>query len=267
MKRSPGGKVGMAAIARMRKLAGTIYRGFVPIVRQHRDIRAYVSIAEEEGFEHIHYGYWDEGSRDFKLAQETMYLKIRSLIPDGVSTVLDIGGGIGGVSNQLARDGYEPLCIVPDKALISVGTKRFPGVRFLKGTAEEFTVHQTYDAAVMIESYQYFSIKPRAIANTTRSLSDRGCVIFAEEFSLTSDSFPREETLISYMTSNGYSLDLRIDITRQVLPTCRYIYEKFGEKMSGLAERWRGNEELYSSGARQYLLMRFKADSSRTRPV
>ena len=250
----------LTAYLRLRRRVGKVYRKFVPIVTRHRDIRAYASIAEEYGLEHIHYGCWDHEGQDVKVAQDNLYLKIKSLIPANVRTIVDVGGGIGGVSNHLAQDGYEPLCIVPDPALIAIGEKKFPRVRFLRGTAEEFSAPaKTFDAAVMIESYQYFSKKPQAIANITRHLAKSGCVVMAEEFSLIPDPLPKEEVLLSYMQSNGYSLETRIDISKQVLPTCRYIYETFGDRMKPLADQWKNNEKVYLSGERHYLLLRFTA--------
>jgi ubiquinone/menaquinone biosynthesis C-methylase UbiE len=133
-------------------------------------------------------------------AQENLYQnKIKPMIPSSAKTILDIGGGIGGVSNQLTKDGYKTLCIVPDEAIIKIGRKKFPNLSFLKSTAEQFTVPQKYDAALMVESYQYFSDKPKALSNTISHLSDHGCVIVVEEFSLIADGAPKENDIVSLM--------------------------------------------------------------------
>jgi len=209
------------------------------------------------GLEHIHYGYW-QASDDISAAQENLYQQVKSLIPNNLKTILDVGGGIGGASNRLAGDGYEPVCIVPDPALIAAGSQRFPRVRFLEATAEGFSIARKFDAAVMIESYQYFSDKHRALANVTRHLNAAGCVVFAEEFSLVAgDSLPTERSLVSYMWSKGYTVDSRIDITKQIIPTCRYVYEMTEEIAPELADTWKSNERRYLKGERQYVLLRF----------
>lgn len=252
-----------------RRLAAKVYHTLIAPARRHSDIRAYASFAKEHALEHIHYGYWQAGD-DIKAAQENLYQQVKSLIPKDVATILDVGGGIGGASNRLDHDGYQPVCIVPDPALIADGSKRFPRVRFLEATAEDFSVAKKFDAAVLIESYQYFSKKPQAIANVTRHLGGASCVIFAEEFSLAADDpLPKEEQLISYMRSNGYALDSRIDVTQQILPTCRYVYEMLSGTVPQLASAWKKNESQYLAGARQYLLLRFRpvAESARNAKI
>lgn len=255
-------KAGNTVIKPIRKLAGRIYRKLFPVVTRHWDIRVYAYAAMQMGHDHLHYGYWDNDTEDIGRAQDNLYKKIRSLIPSNVRTVLDVGGGIGGVSNQLVKDGYKPLCIVLDRALISAGRKRFPHVRFLRGSAEHFRVRSKYDAAVMLESYQYFTYKPRALANIVRHLANHGCIIVSDEFSLLSDpvvGMPKEEDLLAQMQANNYFLETRVDITDNVLPTCRVVYEGFEGKIDKLAEQWRATEKIYSSGKRRYLLLLFKA--------
>lgn len=243
----------------IRKLAGKVARRFLPILTRHPDIRNFVSIIEQEELDHIHYGCWEDGTETMKQAQENLYGgKIRPLLPPHARTVLDIGGGIGGVSNQLEKDGYEPLCVVPDPLLISVGRKRFPRLHFLEGTAEQFTVRDKHDAALLIESYQYFTDKPRAISNIVKHLSPDGRVIMAEEFALTPGTGSKEADLVAQMKSAGYFAAHRVDISEQVLPSCRYIYEQAERRnQQDVSKRWRDNERLYRSGKRCYLLLCF----------
>lgn len=245
----------------VRQLAGKIYRKLVPIMTRYQDIRVYANFVAERGLDHIHYGCWENGTKDMKAAQENIYQKkIKPMIPPGVRTILDIGGGVGGVSNQLMSDGYETLCIVPDKAIIDIGKKKFPRVPFLKSTAEQFSVPKKYDAALMVESFQYFSDKPRALSNITGQISPDGCIIIVEEFSLVSDGGPKESDLMSLMESRNYYPANRIDISEQVAPSCRYIYEELEKYPEGkaFAKRWRENEEKFKAGQRQYLVMRFE---------
>jgi SAM-dependent methyltransferase len=246
----------------IRKLAGRIYQKLFPIVTHHADIRVYASVAMQTGDDHLHYGYWENDTENIRRAQDNLYKKVRALIPSNARTVLDVGGGIGGTSNQLIQDGYDPLCIVPDRALISMGRKSFPRVRFLRGSAEYFRVRGKYDVAVMLESYQYFTNRPKALSNIVRHLANHGCIIVSDEFSLISDpvaGMPKEEDLLAQMQANNYYLETRVDITDNVLPTCRIVYERFEKHISQLAEQWRTTEKIYWSGRRRYLLLLFKA--------
>jgi ubiquinone/menaquinone biosynthesis C-methylase UbiE len=157
------------------------------------------------------------------------------------------------------NDGYRALCIVPDKAIIKIGRKKFPYVRFLESTAEQFSINERYDVALMVESYQYFSDKPGALSNISRHLSGGGCVIFVEEFSLIPDGLPRESDLVSLMESINYYPESRVDVSELVAPSCRYIYEQLEQFPEGkeFAKLWRDNEEKYKAGQRHYLLLRF----------
>lgn len=246
----------------IRQLAERLYRKVCPVVTHHTDIRIYASAAMQRGDDHLHYGYWERGTDDLRCAQDNLYSLVRTLIDNNTRTILDVGGGIGGTSNRLMQDGYDPLCIVPDAALISMGKQRFPRVRFLRGSAERFRVRGTYDAAIMLESYQYFSDRQQAVSNIVRHLTNHGSIIVADEFALPSDpivGMPKEEELLVQMYAHNYDLVTRSDITNQVLPTCRSVYEGFAQHIGPLAEQWRTTEKIYMSGSRCYLLLLFQA--------
>lgn len=84
----------MKLLTKIRHYAGRAYHKFISPTTLHSDIRAYASIAEERGLEHIHYGYYENDLDDIKVAQDNLYLQIRDLIPAGVESVLDVGGGL-----------------------------------------------------------------------------------------------------------------------------------------------------------------------------
>lgn len=246
----------------MRQLAGRLYRKVFPVITHHADIRTYASAAIRRGDDHLHYGYWEHGTDNLRCAQDNLYNQVKALIPSHTRTVLDVGGGIGGTSNRLIQDGYDPLCIVPDMTLISLGKKRFPRVRFLRGSAEYFRVREQYDAAILFESYQYFSNRRKALSNIARHLANHGAIIVSDEFALISDpvvGMPTEEDLLAQMQANNHYLETRVDITNNVLPTCRSVYEGFEQDIGRLAEQWRTTEKIYMSGSRRYLLLLFKA--------
>lgn len=243
-----------------RRLAARVYHHIVPRKR-HADIRAYAAFAREHGLEHIHYGYWHPGD-EVKAAQDQLYERVEMLIPAGVVNVLDVGGGIGGASERLRMHGYRPLCIVPDPDLVAQGRERFPQVPFVEATAEDFRVGDQFDAALFIESYQYFSKKAHALRNIVKHLTLRAGLIFAEEFALIPGSrLPNEMDLISLLGACGRKLNTRVDISERILPTCKYVYETLTEKAPQLAEVWRQNELEYLAGQRQYLLLRFQPGS------
>ena len=222
------------------------------------DISIYLEVAKEELWDHIHCGYWKTGAEDFVTAQNNLYTFVKFFIPSRVKNILDVGGGIGGVSNLLIQDGYNPLCVVPDKHLIEYGTKCHPRVKFLRGTAEFFSDKCKYDLALLIESYRYFTHHPRAIANISKQLKDNGWIIILDDFALAPDRFPQEQELIKILNGQNYFLTQKIDISSHILPTCEYLENYFKNKIETMSYQWAQSKKKYLNKENNYLLLVFK---------
>ena len=71
--------------------------------------------------EHLHYGIWPEGLDvkpiNIKKAQEYHSQLILDSVPEGVKTILDVGGGSGGLAQNLIQKGWDVDCVSPSEYL------------------------------------------------------------------------------------------------------------------------------------------------------
>jgi len=224
----------------------------------HEDIRIYLKTLKVMGLDHIHFGYWKDDTDTIEKAQDNLYRLVKSYIPADVINILDIGGGIGGISSLLMQDGFNTLCVIPDRKLIIEGKKRFPDVKFLRGTAEYFTAKMRYDLALLIESYQYFTRRSKGLSNIVRHLNNRGWIIILDEFSLLPGGLPEENELIENLNRLHYYSKTRCDITKYILPTCEYVAKIFDGVVDTISDQWKKVLRNYLSGKRTYLMLIFQ---------
>src|SRR5258705_11932953 len=109
----------------------------------------------------LHYGYWTNGEEltleNVRKAQARYTEKLISTIPPGVSTVLDVGCGIGDNARALAASGYRVTALSPDKN----HQKYFENgnghhIAFHNQRFEDFHANQSFDLILMSESQNYF---------------------------------------------------------------------------------------------------------------
>lgn len=223
----------------------------------HNDIRSCLRLLDSTKSSHLHFGYWTKKDDDFVTAQENLFRLIKSYFPHNARNILDIGGGIGGTSNLLTEHGYNAVCIVPDKELIAEGINRFPKVTFVKGTAEFFRCNMKFDIALLIESYSYFTYPSLALANITNNLKKGARIVILNEFSLTGSSAPRESDLLRLLAKRNFVIENRIDITKNVLPTCECMKNLLSDKPNEPLKRWETTLNKYLSGEEYYLFLMF----------
>ncbi len=228
----------------------------------HEDIRFYLAEFLENKYDHLRWGYWPviTNLKDFRLAQVNLFEEVKSYFPNGLQSIIDVGGGIGGTTDLLLKAGYKALCVVPDKELIKFGKIRFPGVDFLRGTAECFKLKVKFDAALLIESYQYFTDHRRAISNITRNLASQSFMVFAEEFYVYSNNKLREGLLKDYLAQENYYPIARTDISEKVLPTCDFLVNYFKGKNHKMTEFWMEKKKKLLSGDIRYLILVFQRE-------
>lgn len=107
----------------------------------------------------LHYGYWEDCDvRDIdglRTAQSRYSEKLISWIPSDVTSILDVGSGIGDNARLLASKGYRVTAMSPD---VNHGTRyeSMENVAFVNTTFEEFRSPDKYDLILMSESQNYF---------------------------------------------------------------------------------------------------------------
>ncbi len=114
--------------------------------------------------EHLHYGIWPEGLDvkpiNIKKAQEYHSQLIIDTIPKGVKTILDVGGGSGGLAQKLIQDGYAVDCVSPSEYLAhEIETKLDGKGSVYRGKFEDVTIDKQYDLILFSESFQYMRIR------------------------------------------------------------------------------------------------------------
>ena len=75
----------------------------------------------------LHAGLWKDDPQSFdglREAQKRYNEHLLSLIPEGVSTILDVGAGTGVISARLRELGYQPSGLAPDPYLENIFTQR-----------------------------------------------------------------------------------------------------------------------------------------------
>lgn len=88
--------------------------------------------------------------------------------------VLDLAAGTGQVTGQLARPGRSLVAVEPDEGMRAVFATRFPDVECLGGTAEAIALpDDSLDAVIVASAWHWFD-PPKALAEISRVLHDRG---------------------------------------------------------------------------------------------
>lgn len=136
--------------------------------------------------EHLHYGFWPEELPvtldNLPKAQELYAEFLRSQIPAGVSSILDVGCGTGHNAELLLAGGYQVDCVSPSPYLASVAREKLRGRGELyECTFEELPPGRKYDCLLFSESFQYIDLDT-VFARMPEFLNPGGYVIISDFF-------------------------------------------------------------------------------------
>lgn len=136
--------------------------------------------------EDLHYGYWDDGLEvtlgNFPKAQEKHTQLILDHIPEGVTTILDVGCGSGTLAKSLSDKGYQVDCVSPSPLL----TKRVREVlddkcEIFECRFEDVITDKRYDLVLFSESFQYVKLD-QALAQSARYAKEGGHLLICDFF-------------------------------------------------------------------------------------
>jgi SAM-dependent methyltransferase len=161
------------------------------------DIDALLSqILDGKGF--LHYGYWPDRTADeislsrLARAQQAYFDELAGAIPDGTTSILDVGSGTGSNALRLLQKGYSVECVCPSAKLNEIARKKLPLDTVIHECLfEDLTTDRVYDVLLFAESFHYLDASralPRAAA-----LARKHLVIF--------DYFPRQDGGVRQGTS------------------------------------------------------------------
>lgn len=177
------------------------------------------------GLDHLHYGLWQGEALDLaglKSAQARYADYLIERIPDGVSSILDVGAGSGALSLLLKQRGFEVEGLSPDPYQAQLYGERvqrpFHLVRF-----QEFAPERPYDLVLMSESCQYIWLP--SLFEAVKRATPEGYLLVADYFVVDGDDSAMAksghplERFVAAAAAAGVELELREDITDRVLPT------------------------------------------------
>jgi SAM-dependent methyltransferase len=116
------------------------------------------------------------------IAQENYTDFLISHIPDGVKTILDVGGGLGQIAKKLVDMGYQVDCVSPSPFLNKQIRLLLPSTsQVFECMYEQFDTSRKYDVVLFSESFQYVRMA-EALEKTTNILNDDGYLLICDIF-------------------------------------------------------------------------------------
>lgn len=140
--------------------------------------------------EHLHYGIWpkdlDVKPINIKKAQENHSQFILDTIPENVKSILDVGGGSGGLAQKLTNQNYQVDCVSPSEYLADEIEKKLAGkVNVYHGKFEDVSIPKKYDLVLFSESFQYMRIR-HALKKVLQVTKPNGHMLIFDYFTLES---------------------------------------------------------------------------------
>lgn len=248
-------------------------------------------IALEAFARHVHYGFWKEpGTADvsykgFAEAAETMTdLVVETAGISNGMRVLDVGCGFGGtLANMNEKFSQMELCGLNidqrqiDYAKELVKPRNGNHVVFTEGDAVDLPFEDaSFDVVLAVECICHFSDRLKFIAEAKRVLRKGGCLCLTDEVHdrknsgyLNNRFFNKINSVFDGNTNNcsiadykkayyeeGFSSALEMDITKNVLPTLKFIKNI----LKGKPIEWftmKVTEDRLMKGRSCYMLYRF----------
>lgn len=196
------------------------------------DLEALFSqILDGQGF--LHYGYWPDGTADevslrrLSSAQQAYFDQLAGAIPDGTTSILDVGSGTGSNALRLLKKNYSVDCVCPSPRLNEIARRKLPpGTRIFECAFEELQTDNVYDLLLFSESFHYLDAEkalPRIAARARRHV-----LIF--------DYFPRKDSvtgravshrqftrLLSESVPGAFRFVTDRDVTDLIIPTFKVL--------------------------------------------
>lgn len=195
--------------------------------------------------DHLHYGYWTEDLdvdiANLREAQDRYSDFVVSNIPDGVSTILDVGCGTGVLSARLLDEGFLVESVSPSPFLTSCA-KDVIGDRGVihESTFEELDLDARFDILLFSESFQYIDLK-RVFGKCRDLLANGGRVLICDFFRR-DDATGRSRLggghslsrFYEELEKSGFNIVKDIDITDKTAPNMDVVNDllrNFGQPM------------------------------------
>ncbi|MFY0673299.1 MAG: methyltransferase domain-containing protein [Bacteroidia bacterium] len=182
----------------------------------------------------LHYGYFDDPNTDplyisigdVERAQIRYAEKIAEEVTQKDSLVLDVGCGMGGLSNILVKSGFSVEALTPDINQKKHIDAKYPMVKCHHMKFEDFKERKQFGTIINSESIQYIDLK-KAFGLVEELMEENGRWIITDYFRLhkkgksksghTFDSFKKE------LANGPFEIEKEIDITPNCVPTLKLV--------------------------------------------
>jgi len=181
----------------------------------------------------LHYGYFDDTEinpedisfRLFEQAQIRYAEIILGKIQSSCESVLDVGCGMGGLTEFLLKKSYEVHALTPNQSQAVHVSNNFRNVKVHNCRYEEFESVETFDCIIHAESLQYIPMED-AINTTEKLLNDSGRWIICDYFSQRENERKKPhhlDSFLEHLTARGWTVKLQENISDNVLPTLAFV--------------------------------------------
>jgi SAM-dependent methyltransferase len=185
----------------------------------------------------LHYGYFDDPNRaaedisvrELTAAQRRYASLLLEHVHDKSSPVLDIGCGMGALSQMLREAGFSPVALTPDRLQAAYVRKTYPGIPVIESKFEEMPEPEEsagkYGTVITSESLQYLELE-RTLPQMARILKPGGTWVACDYFRIGAKhgrSGHEWNLFHERLDAAGWDITYERDITPHVLPTLRYI--------------------------------------------
>ena len=194
------------------------------------------------GTRDLHYGLWQDDLevciQNLPEAQRRYSDFLISHIPDGVSRILDVGCGAGGLASELRQRGYIVEGVSPSP-LLSEAARQQAGADFKihQGRFEDvsFDDNDKFDLVMFSESFQYITLDT-VLDNAKRRLNPGGYILICDFFktgapgrSVIGGGHPIKK-FMAVLERSGLELLTDEDITRETAPNLD-IVDQMGREL------------------------------------
>ncbi len=182
----------------------------------------------------LHYGYFEDininpeniSIKQLEMAQILYAENIIEYISNRQDPVLDVGCGLGGLSNLIMKNNIEVEALTPNKNQIHHIQNKFKNLTLHNLKFENYKTTKKYGTIINSESLQYIKLH-EAFSKANKLILPNGRWIIIDYFRLNKDGVNKSSHLLEdfheKVREYGWKIKYEKDITNNILPTNRFI--------------------------------------------
>jgi len=141
--------------------------------------------------------------------------------------ILDIGCGMGGLSNLISQKGFKVEALTPNKNQIRHIRSKYPTITCYQKRFQEFDTDKKYGTIINSESLQYIPLE-KAFEKAESIVKPDGTWIIADYFKFNNSGVNKSSHLLDDFVrkskEHGWEITYQQDITPHILPTLKFVY-------------------------------------------